>query len=349
MITIKYIKCVVWDLDDTLWDGTLIEGDSVTLKPGIREIIETLDSKGILLSIASKNNHEDAMEKLIELGLDDYFLYPKINWNAKSSSIEAIQKELNIGMDTLLFIDDQEFERSEVKSAHPEVVVLDAKNYQELIKMPQLNPKIVTEDSKRRRILYKEEKKRRVAEQEFVGAPDEFLRSLDMKFSISLAKDTDLERAEELTVRTNQLNSTGISYDYETLKQLMHSPNHHLWICELTDKFGSYGKIGLALVENNQDTWHIKLLLMSCRVVSRGSGTLLLTYILKEAKSRGKKVLADFRKTDRNRQMFITYKLANFVEKEQNGQQILFENDLSFIQEYPPYVEIFIESGEGVV
>ena len=125
----KEIKCVVWDLDNTIWDGILLESDDVQLKPGIKEIIETLDSRGILHSIASKNEYDLAMSKLKEFGLDDYFLYPEIHWDAKSISLERIQKNINIGMDTILFVDDQEFELAEVKNAHESVNCLNANEY----------------------------------------------------------------------------------------------------------------------------------------------------------------------------------------------------------------------------
>ena len=111
----KEIKCIVWDLDNTIWDGTLTESKNVKLKHYIKDIIGELDARGILNSIASKNNYGDAVEKLKEFGIYEYFLYPEINWNPKSSSIANIQKNLNIGIDTFMFIDDQQFELDEVK------------------------------------------------------------------------------------------------------------------------------------------------------------------------------------------------------------------------------------------
>lgn len=101
------IKCVVWDLDNTLWDGILLEDSSVTLREDALSALQTLDERGILLSIASRNDHDAAMAKLTELGIQEYFLYPEINWNAKSSSIENIARNLNIGLDTFAFVDDQ--------------------------------------------------------------------------------------------------------------------------------------------------------------------------------------------------------------------------------------------------
>ena len=122
----KEIKCVVWDLDNTLWDGILLESNEVRLKPQIRQIIQTLDSRGILHSIASKSNYDDAMARITEFKLEEFFLYPEISWNAKSASIKRIQENLNIGLDALMFIDDQPFERDEVHHEHPEVLCLDA-------------------------------------------------------------------------------------------------------------------------------------------------------------------------------------------------------------------------------
>lgn len=336
----NYVKCVVWDLDNTLWNGTLLEGDEVTLKDGILDILKTLDERGILLSIASKNNYEQAMEVLEKMGIKQYFLYPQINWNSKASNIETIQKELNIGIDTFLFIDDQEFERDEVNFQFPEVETVDASCYKQLLDMPRLSPAIVTVDTRRRRLMYMEDKKRNESEREFIGPRSEFLKSLNMKFKISASTEEDLLRLEELTKRTNQLNSTGIQYSYQELEQFMNMQEYDLWVCELTDKYGSYGKIGLAVVHKIEDRWIIKLLLMSCRTVSKGVGTVLLSFLMKEAKAQNKKLFAEFKRTEKNRQMLITYQLANFSKVESDGEIALLQNDLTQIQEFPNYIEV---------
>ena len=104
----KEIKCVIWDLDNTLWNGILTEDEEVKLREDAKNMIIELDSRGILNSVSSKNNYEDAMKKLEEFGLSQYFLYPEINWNPKSDSVGNIVKNLNISMDTVLFIDDSE-------------------------------------------------------------------------------------------------------------------------------------------------------------------------------------------------------------------------------------------------
>ena len=108
------VKCLVWDLDHTLWDGILLEDSQVVLRPEVPAIIRTLDERGILHSIASRNDPAMAMDKLQQFGLADYFLWPQINWNPKSESIKTISERLSLGLDSFAFVDDQPFEREEV-------------------------------------------------------------------------------------------------------------------------------------------------------------------------------------------------------------------------------------------
>jgi FkbH-like protein len=334
------VKCVVWDLDNTLWDGVLLEDPRVVLRPEVPDIIRTLDERGILHSIASRNEPKLAMEKLQQSGLADYFLWPQINWNPKSDAIKTISERLSLGLDTFAFVDDQPFERAEVSFTHPKVLCIDAA---ELIGIPdhkRMHPRFITEESKTRRLMYRSDVRRQEAEREFTGASDDFLASLDMEFTISTVGDDDLKRAEELTVRTHQLNTTGYTYSYDELDELRHSSDHLLLIAGLDDTFGSYGKIGLCLVEQGAEAWTIKLLLMSCRVISRGVGTVMLTHLMKLAKQAGVTLRAEFVSTDRNRMMYITYKFAGFQQIEDRGKSVLLEHNLSQIQEFPSYIRV---------
>jgi FkbH-like protein len=336
------IKCVVWDLDNTLWQGVLLEDQHVSLVDDIVIIVKTLDSRGILQSIASKNDHDLAMSKLQGFGLDEYFLYPQIHWNSKAASIQDIAKSLNIGIDAIAFIDDQPFELEEVKFSLPEVCCINASQLAHLLDMPEMNPRFITEDSKMRRLMYHSDQKRQNAEKEFLGTPEKFLATLQMTLTISSAQETDLQRAEELTVRTNQLNTTGYTYSYEELNQFRQSDNHKLLITSLEDKYGRYGKIGLTLIECQENLWTIKLLLMSCRVMSRGVGTILLNYIMSLAKKNNVRLCAEFVANHRNRMMYIAYKFAGFKEIEKQGERVILENDLTRIQSPPDYVNVQI-------
>jgi FkbH-like protein len=161
-----------------------------------------------------------------------------------------------------------------------------------------------------------------------------------MVFTIKLAEESDLKRAEELTIRTHQLNTTGYTYSYDELDRLRQSDDHLLLAARLDDKFGTYGTIGLALVEKGQTAWLVKLLLMSCRVMSRGVGTILMSYILSKAKQSHALLRAHFIPNGRNRMMYVTYKLGGFNEVEKQDDLVILENDLRQIQPFPDYVQV---------
>ncbi|HVU65966.1 MAG TPA: HAD-IIIC family phosphatase [Ktedonobacteraceae bacterium] len=334
------VKCVVWDLDHTLWHGVLLEDEQVVLRSGIQEILQELDRRGILNSLASKNDEATALRKLEELGLREYFLCPQIHWSSKAQSLQTIAKEINIGLDTLAFIDDQAFEREEVAFAHPEVLCLPVEEIETLLERPEMCPTFITEDSSRRRLMYLSDGERKRSEEAFVGTSEEFLATLHMHFTISEAQEEDLPRLSELVARTHQLNTTGYAYSYEELDAFRQSPGHTLLVAELEDRFGTYGKIGLALLERQPTVWTIKLLLMSCRVASRGVGTILIQHIMQRAQQAGVRLLAEFIANERNRMMYITYKFGGFKELEQQDQLTIFENDLQHIQPFPAYVRV---------
>lgn len=339
----RIIKCVVWDLDNTLWDGTLLEDKHVYLRYHVVEIIKTLDARGILHSIASKNNYKSVMEKLAEFGLQEYFLYPQISWNAKSTAIETIARSLNIGKDTLAFVDDQAFERDEVAHIHPDVLCLEIEDLEDILDMPEMNPRFLTEDSARRRQMYISDIQRNQAEQEYIGATEEFLATLQMIFTITPAREQDLQRAEELTIRTHQLNTTGYTYSYDDLNAFRLSPDYKLLIASLEDRYGAYGKIGIALLHCEKEYWTLKLLLMSCRVMSRGVGNVFIGHIMRMAKEAGIRLRAEFIPNEKNRMMLVTYKLGGFREVGKRGTTLLLEHDLATVAPVPPYVTLRLE------
>lgn len=334
------LKCLVWDLDNTLWEGTISEGDEVVLRDGVTDIIKTLDERGILQSICSKNNLEPCREKLESFGLWDYFIYPEINWNPKSENIQQIKENINIGMDTIAFIDDQPFERDEVKFTHPEVMTIDGENLEEVLEIDRLMPKFITSDSKHRRAMYQADIERNNKESVFSGTKEEFLKTLGMKFTLARAVEEDLQRAEELTVRTNQLNSTGYVYSYDELNELKDSPDHIVLIGQLVDNYGTYGKIGLALVEKKETYWELQLLLMSCRVMSKGVGNIFLIEIMNRAREEGVDLRARFVPTDRNKIMYVTYKFNGFEEIGETEEYKVLQADLSKERQIPDYVEL---------
>jgi FkbH-like protein len=336
----KKIKCLVWDLDNTLWTGVLLEDSQVAVRDEAVNVIRALDDRGILHSIASRNDFDTAMAKLRELGLHEFFIHPQINWGTKSTSIGRIAETINIGTDTLAFIDDQPFERDEVLSVFPEVQCYDVEDMARIVDRPEMMPRFVSDESRHRRMMLQAEITRSQVEESFDGAQDEFLASLEMQLDIYPAREQDLERAEELTLRTNQLNTTGRTYSYDELNKFRTSDDYHVLVARLRDKYGSYGTIGLALVEKREQGWWIRLLLMSCRVMNRGIGGVIITHIRQLARDAGVQLFADMVINDRNRMMYMTYKFNHFREFDESGDMVILENDLRRIPTYPGYLTV---------
>lgn len=339
----KTVKCVVWDLDHTVWDGILLEDGDVPPRPGVLDIIRQLDERGILQSVASRNDEDAALARLRALGIDEYFLYPQINWNAKGQNVARIAQLLNINLDTFLFVDDQPFEREEVQHACPAVRVLDAATLEGMLDREDLNPEFITDDSRNRRRMYMADIQRNQAEETFSGPSEDFLRGLEMRFTLAPCSEADLQRAEELTQRTNQLNTTGYTYDYDELNAFRTSPDHVLLVAGLEDRYGTYGKIGLALIEKTSaEHWTLKLLLMSCRVMSRGVGTIMMSHVMRLTQDAGAILRAEFKPNGRNRMMEVTYRFGGFREVARDGDLIVYEHGLETIQPFPEYVRVEI-------
>lgn len=308
------VKCLVWDLDNTLWQGTLLEDSDVHLSDEVRAVIVELDSRGILQSIASKNDHDLAWKRLEELGVAEYFLVPRISWGRKSDAVIAIAKELQFALTTIAFVDDTPTERAEVAYHAPEVRSYTDQDVLSLLDRPEFSPAIVTVDARRRREMYRANALRTVEKDSFNGPDEDFLRSLDLVMEIKRADEDDLSRVEELTLRTSQMNATGVHYSDEALRGLLADPGHEVLTITLTDRFGPHGAVGVLLLERHPGVWHLKLLATSCRVVTFGAGTVLLNWLVDQAAQAGVHLAADFRPTDRNRMMEIAYRFAGFTQ-----------------------------------
>ena len=309
------VKCLVWDLDNTLWQGTLLEDGAVTVPAAIRDVIAELDSRGILQSVASRNDFDMAWQRLQELGLAEYFVHPRIGWGRKSDSVCEIGGALNFAMNTIAFIDDMPAERAEVGFRAPEVRCYPADQAASLASLPEFSPGVVTVDARRRRQMYQASFRREAERESFTGPDEEFLRSLDLVMTIKRADEEDLSRVEELTLRTSQMNATGVHYGDAVLRGLLADPSHDVLTVTLTDRFGPHGAVGVLLLEYHHSVWHLKLLATSCRVVSFGAGAAILNWLIDQASRAGAHLAADFRRTERNRMMDIAYRFAGFGEE----------------------------------
>lgn len=278
------VKCVVWDLDNTLWDGTLIETDdprTLKLKAGVRELMEALDQRGIIQSVASKNEHTAAMAVLEQLGIADYFLYSQIHWNPKSGSLEQIAKNLNIGIDSLALIDDSNFERHQVASVWPQVRTYDAVEIGNLLFLPEFDVP-VTAESRNRRSMYRAEEKRNILMQaEYTDIAD-FIRKCNLKLHI-FAPETEAEklRCYELVVRTNQLNMSGIKYSPVEFEDILSRDGYRNFAFSCADDFGEYGIVGFGQYCAEGQTLVFTEFAMSCRVAGKFVESALFAHLLK--------------------------------------------------------------------
>jgi len=306
-------KCVVWDLDNTLWNGVCIEGD-VQVRPGVRRAIEELDRRGILHSIASRNVEEVAREVLKQHDLDGFFVVPKINWLPKPTNIIAISKDLGLPFEAMAFIDDDRFEREQVSYMLPEVMTIEAQRAEDLPLMPPFIPLEITSEAGSRRQFYQEEQKRKKAESTFPNR-EAFLDSCLIRLVLRSLTEEDIPRVLELMSRTHQLNTTGEVLSREDLLRILRGESGQTTavVADLTDRFGNYGTIGVALTDTGPTSWTLRYLAISCRVLGRGIERAFLVSLLSWARNLGfSQISAFFRDTGRNREMRVLYQMMGF-------------------------------------
>jgi FkbH-like protein len=294
------LKCLVWDLDNTLWDGTLIENDEVRLKPGVKEILRQLDERGILLSVASKNSAEMALSKLRECGVADYFLVPQIAWVPKSESIRRIAESLNIGLDSLAFIDDSPFELEEVSKALPMVVCLKEGFLGEILADPRFEGSS-SADARQRRLFYQQAMERERQQAEFGEDYLAFLATCEIHLEIHPLSPSEMERVAELVQRTNQLNFSGQKYSRKELQEFVQNPEYEKLVLQCSDKFGSYGTVGFCLLTRSNDEIRIQDLMISCRIQGKGIEQALFCYLVGDHfEQPAHRLVVNFRATERN-------------------------------------------------
>jgi len=313
------IKCVVFDLDNTIWEGILIEDNIVKVYPDIADAIKLLDQRGILVSISSKNNHDHAWKELEKVGLSEYFLYPKINWQPKSINIHQIATELNIAVNSLLFVDDNQFELDEVKSAIPNISTCHVDNFISMLGDKKLQGSGSTEAHLRRN-MYKENVRRENAHRTYDGDIIPFLYSCQIRMGVVPYNELDhYERVYELVQRTNQLNFSGKKYTHEDLQEILENKLLNKWVVSCEDKYGNYGQIGFCVASTQGETIHILDFMLSCRVQGKYIEKALFSYLIKnETKINLKNIRITFKQTERNTPAFEVLTKLGFEQSTDN-------------------------------
>ena len=336
----KSKKALIFDCDNTLWKGIVGEDgtDKIELsekdKHGIyfKEIhylALSLLKKGIILGICSKNNEND-VEEVFDKRKDflikkDDLLVKKVNWNDKASNLLEMSKELNIGIDSFVFVDDSEFEINLVKDKLPDVHTIHVP--QKLYDYPRLLLSLSdlffsltsTKEDGLRIEMYKQNLARTDAIQT-AGNIEDYLASLEIRLTISLNEQDSLERIAQLTQKTNQFNLTTKRYGNGDIKTFIESTKYDILSFSVDDKFGSFGITGLMILRYEDNTATIDTLLMSCRVLGRNIEKAFLYETLKFCRDKGLNVIqAAYLRTHKNDQV------SSFFES--NGFSLINSND----------------------
>ena len=356
-------KCLVLDCDNTLWGGIIGEDgiDGISLGPDwpgrefvdFQKAILELYEQGVILAINSKNNEADVMQVLREhphmILKEEHFAAIRVNWDTKPDNMKLIADEVNIGIDTFVFVDDNPAERQMMGQMLPEVAVLDLPAnpalYATVLRETNLFAKAsLTEEDKKRGQMYAAQRQRTQLEKTSISLED-YLKSLEMICSIRPAEEKDLKRAAQLTQRTNQFNLTTRRYTEADIRHMLESSQWNVYVLGLKDKFGDNGTVGLALVEakarNGSDvmidnpgtTWRIDTFLMSCRVIGRQAEDALIDRICRDALDVGAKSLeAEYIKTQKNGLVMDFWDKMNFTKSTSDEKAACYCLDLDNYQ-----------------
>lgn len=307
-------KVIVLDCDNTLWQGVVGEVgvDGVVIDEAraiFQQFLIEQQQQGMLLCLASKNNEEDALavfkqRKDMPLKMDHLVAW-KINWNAKSDNIKALASELNLGLDSFIFIDDNPTECAEVKAFCPQLLTLQFPQEQESIKhfgrnIWGLERKAATQEDLQRTLLYRTNVERQRIEQTADSFAD-FINNLALKIDIQPVNDNTITRVEQLMLRTNQFNATTQRHSAETITAKMRSEGYSCCTVNVSDKFGDYGLVGVLFYQAGKNSLLLDSFLLSCRVLGKGVEHAMIQFLGREATGRGiKELQLQFTATEKN-------------------------------------------------
>jgi len=325
-------KCLVLDMDNTLWGGILGEDGVSGIQLGntypgncyrdFQSWIKEIKNTGVILALCSKNNPEDvqqAFSQRDEMVLKSAdFSALRISWKNKAENLIEIAQELNIGIDSLVFIDDSPFEREQVKSMLPDVVVPDFPKqpyllvdfiqevYNQWFQVYEL-----TEEDKSKSVQYQQNAQRRQLLNAF-DTEEQFLKEMDIKLTISENNPVHIPRIAQMTQKTNQFNLTTKRYTEAEINNLI-SKGYLVWDVAVSDKFGDNGITALAIVKTEGLTAEIESFMLSCRILGRGIENAFLNVVLNSLFEKGiREITASFIPTAKNVQVEKFYDRNGF-------------------------------------
>lgn len=357
-LTSKTKKCIILDLDNTLWGGIVGEeglkglqlGPTLEGRPFLefQQYLLSLFNRGVLLAINSRNNADDALEVLRKhpymVLREENFASIQINWDDKVANSIAIAEEIGIGLGSMVFIDDDPVNRDILRNALPEILVIDlpkdpALYVRTLLYMTDFNTLQLTREDTKKGKMYVGQRKRKEFQNTSADL-SEYLRGLRMKVIVGEVQEHDIPRIAQLTQKTNQFNLTTKRYTEENIEQYI-KKGHLIIKVAVRDKFGDSGIIGVAIVERDGDVWNINTFLLSCRVIGRDIEKVLLGYVLERAKkAKSVKVIGVFDTTKKNKLVKDFYKMNNFSLKKKKKEGTIWEYDVTDTFIYPDFITV---------
>jgi len=357
----KNKKCLVLDCDNTLWGGIIGEDGLAGIKLGktypgssyyeFQKEILTLHNRGIIIALCSKNNEGDVWDVFRnhpDMVLKErHIASAQISWNDKAAGISQIALDLNIGTDSMVFMDDTEFETHLIQKELPEVEVIHlpkdraVENRNILASCGLFDTLTVSEEDKKRGAMYKAEASRKKAKTQATDM-ESYYRSLEMVIEINFAGDFTIPRIAQLTQKTNQFNLTTKRYSDADIKAFVDSENYDVISIMLSDRFGESGIVGTCMLTYEENKAIFDTFLLSCRVLGRGIEKVFITQALKLAAKRGCKwAVGEYYATPKNAQVEHFYSKQGFQELEATSNKTAdkrFEYDLrSGIKREPDY------------
>ncbi len=361
----KAKKALLLDCDNTLWRGIIGEdgmhgiemsASSNKGKPyhDVQQVAKFLAANGVILVLVSKNNLNDVEEVFnkhdsMVLKPEDIVLW-KVNWKDKITNIREVAKELNIGLDSLVFVDDSDFEVNLIRQQIPEVLTLqvpkqafDYKNVFTEMALAHFNL-AKTEEDKNKVRQYSEQFEREQEKQKF-SSTDEYIKSLQIKVTMKLNDADNLTRLAQLTQKTNQFNLTTRRYTDTDIEHFLNDTGYFVFSCCVSDKFGDSGITVMSIVTQDAEKVNeaqIDTFLMSCRVIGRKIESAVIMEIINFLKAKGfTKVLASYIPTAKNNQVSEFYESCGFKLKTQDEGYKQYELALSnYEEEWPNYLTL---------
>jgi FkbH-like protein len=332
-------KLLIWDCDETLWVGTVVDGDDVFITPKNLSIVKELHERGVVQSIASRNNLEDVRSRISEFGISDMFLSPQADFERpKSQMVQQVKDDLGLArFEDIVFVDDQEFNLQEVRQNCPGLVCIKPEMLEDALDT-HFHKDQYTDDDRKRVQRYRSELERKKGASSYGGDYIGFLGTCGMKMEVFCPDAKEMVRFIDLVARANRMSAIDGEISASSLWDIYNRSPSSLLAIRVKDNFGDYGVCGVAVLHSEGETdCFVRALVISCRMQGKGIGSAFLGTIIN--KNIGKMVHGIWVETKYNQGMRNLYSWYKFNES-QFGHKVHFSSQIDAEVSLPPWIEV---------